>query len=370
MLTIDRNRQEARRNARILIIDDQEANISLLEAILKRYGYTYLMSKTDPRDTFSAYAEFQPDLILLDLMMPHMDGFEVLVQLKSVIPEGTFLPVLVLTASIDHEMKERALSLGANDFLTKPFDRIEIILRIKNLLDTRLLHVQLQNHSYDLEEEVNERTRSLEQAQIEMLGRLAAAAEYRDGNTGQHIQRVGLMCAMLAKRLGLPSDVVEVLHRAAPLHDIGKIAIPDNILLKPGRLTDKEFEVIKTHTTIGATILRDGNSRFVRVAEEIALTHHERWDGSGYPHGLKGEAIPISGRIMSVVDVFDALTHVRPYKKAWPIEKAREEIRVTSGHHFDPSIVKAFLAMPDDTLAMATEILLPRNSGALTLALT
>jgi putative two-component system response regulator len=345
--------------AKILIVDDQQANINLLEGILEAAGYTELVSVTDPREVASLFVRLQPDLVLLDLMMPHLDGFQVMEQLKPFISERAYLPILVLTADVTKEAKRQALAIGAKDFLTKPFDHTEVLLRIRNLLQTRHLHMRLLDHNRILEEKVLERTSALrkrtselEEAQVEMLERLAAAGEYRDDATGQHTRRVGDLSAHLAQALGLPDTLVEVIRRAAPLHDVGKIGTSDAILLKPGKLTPTEFEVMKRHTIIGARILSGGHSEMTQTAESIAMTHHERWDGSGYPQGLKGEAIPIAGRIVALVDVFDALTHERPYKEAWTVEEAVAEIRRQEARQFDPAVVEAFLrihARPDIT---------------------
>lgn len=329
-------------SARILIIDDQPANTLLLEGILEEEDYQAYRSITDSRQALPVFLEYQPDLILLDLQMPHLDGFEVMKQLRARIPPDTFFPILVLTADIHPETKRLALAEGATDFLTKPFDATEVILRIRNLLHTRALHLQLQNQNQVLDKKVRERTLELEETQIEILERLALAAEYRDDDTGEHTQRVGKISARIAKALGMPPADVELIRRASPLHDVGKIAIPDAILLKPGKLTPEEFEQMKTHTALGAKMLSGGRFPLLQMAEEIALTHHEHWDGKGYL-GLEGESIPIAGRIVAVADVFDALTHERPYKKAWSLQEALEEIERQSGRQFDPPIVEAFL---------------------------
>ena len=213
----------------------------------------------------------------------------------------------------------------------------------------RHLHLQVQAQNAVLEERVRERTRELEEAHVEMLDRLAVAAEFRDDDTGQHIRRVGQMSAILARDLGLPRDQVELIRRAAPLHDVGKIGIPDRILLKPGKLTPEEFEVIKTHATIGARILSGGRFPLLKLAEEIALTHHERWDGTGYPHGLKGEAIPLSGRIVALADAFDALTAPRSYRKTRSVEEAVVTIQRAAGTQFDPRVVDTFMALTPET---------------------
>ncbi|GIV95534.1 MAG: two-component system response regulator [Herpetosiphonaceae bacterium] len=330
---------------RILIVDDEESNVRLLERFLEQAGYRHIASTTDPQKTLTLFIEFQPDLILLDLHMPYLDGFEVMNQLRQIIPREIYLPILVLTADISPAVRQQALAGGANDFLTKPLDAIEVLLRIKNLLQTRFLHLQLQEQNHLLEEKVYERTQELEEARVEILKRLALAAEYRDDTTGQHTQRVGRTAALLASLLGLPQPEVSNIRRAAPLHDVGKIGIPDYLLLKPGKLTPEEFEMMKTHTIIGAKILGGGQVPLLKMAEEIALTHHERWDGLGYPRGLAGEAIPLVGRIVAVADVFDALIHVRPYKPAIPRDNAIREISLMSGLQFDPKVVQAFLTL-------------------------
>ncbi len=331
--------------AKILIVDDEEANVRLLERTLQRWGYTNLVTTSDPHEVLPLFLQHKPDLVLLDLMMPGIDGFQVMETLKANKQGELFLPILVLTADSNPQVKRRALSAGAKDFLTKPFDHNELLLRIMNMLETRFLQIELANQNQMLEKKVVERTGELAAAQMEILERLARASEYRDDDTGQHTQRVGLVSALIAGALNLPSARVEIIRRAAPLHDVGKIGVPDNILLKPGRLTPEEFEIIKPHTTIGAALLSGGRSEMVLVAESIALTHHERWEGSGYPACLKGEEIPIEGRIVSVADVFDALSHDRPYKKAWPLEEAVAEIERNAGRQFDPEVVAAFLGL-------------------------
>ena len=327
---------------RILIVDDQPSNVLLLEGILQDQDYNAFRSVTDSRQVLPVFLEYQPDLILLDLQMPHLSGFEVMQQLRGRVPPGTFLPILVLTADITPESKRHALAEGASDFLTKPFDTTEVVLRIRNLLQTRSLYLQLQDQNQVLEQKVRERTLELEQTQVQILERLALAAEYRDDDTGEHTKRVGQMSAQIAQVLGWPQMEVELIRRAAPLHDVGKIAIPDSILLKPGKLSPEEFEHMKTHTTVGAKMLSGGRFPLLQTAEEIALTHHERWDGTGYMR-MQGETIPLAGRIVTVADVFDALTNERPYKKAWPRHEAIEEIQRQSGRQFDPHVVGAFL---------------------------
>jgi putative two-component system response regulator len=334
------------KEGRILIVDDEGANVLLLERILQRAGFNNLRSTTDPRRVLPMFAEFRPDLVLLDLHMPHLDGFAVMEQLRPRIPEGAYMPILVLTADITSAAKQRALSSGAKDFLTKPLDATEIILRIQNLLETRQLHLQLQNQNVILEEKVRDRTRDLEDAQLEMMERLARAAEYRDYDTGQHAQRVGDMSALLAEALGMSYEESEMIRRAAPLHDVGKIGVSDAILLKPGKLTPDEFDAMKAHTVIGAGILSGSRSKLLQLAEEIALYHHEWWNGGGYA-GLESTEIPMAARICAVADVYDALTHARPYRGAWPVEDVIAEIHKKNGTHFDPAVVESFARIRD-----------------------
>lgn len=336
--------------SRILIVDDQAANVRLIEDLLRQHGFRALLGETSPRVALERFPEFQPDLVVLDLHMPEVDGLTVLAEIQRITDPNTYLPVIVLTADITREAKRRALASGAKDFVTKPIDIVELTLRIRNLLETRFLHLELARNNQQLQDLVRERTRELEESRLEMLQRLARAVEYRDDETGDHTRRVGEMSARLAAALGLPADEVELIRLAAPLHDAGKIGIPDTILRKPGSLTAEEYAVIKTHTTIGAGLLADGRSRLIQFAEEIARSHHERWNGSGYPLGLKGEDIPLVGRIVAVADVYDALTHARPYKEAWPVERAIDQISTDAGRLFDPRVVEAFLNIYRDPI--------------------
>ena len=329
------------RTARILVVDDEEGNVEILRRILERAGFTRIESTTDSREASSLYVQHRPDLILLDLHMPHLDGLDVMDQLNE-IAEASYLPILILSADLTPEARRDALSRGAKDFVAKPFQPDELLLRIKTLLETRFLYIQIQSQNQLLEAKVRERTRALEEAQVEIIARLAVAAEFRDDNTGQHTQRVGQMSALLAKQIGLPDSQVTLIRRAAELHDVGKIGVPDAILMKIGKLTPEEFEIVKTHTSIGARILSGGKFPLLRLAEEIAFTHHERWDGSGYA-GIRGTDIALAGRIVAVADVFDALTQQRPYKPAWPVADAIAEIDRQRGLQFDPSIVDAFM---------------------------
>jgi putative two-component system response regulator len=334
------------RQARILIVDDEDGNVELLKRILTRAGFTHVEGTTDSRQAAAVYLEHRPDLILLDLHMPHLDGFGVMQQLNE-IARNTYLPILILSGDVTPEARREALSRGAKDFVSKPFQQEEILLRIRTLLETRLLYVQVEDQNHQLEARVREGTRALEEAQIEIVQRLAMAAEFRDDNTGQHTQRVGQMSALIARQLGMPDSQVTLMRRAAPLHDVGKIGVPDSVLLKLGRLTPEEFNIVKSHTVIGARMLSGGKFPLLRLAEEIAFSHHERWDGTGYA-GLPGSDIPLAGRIVTVADVFDALTQQRPYKAAWPIADAIAEIDRQRGRQFDPAVAEAFLRVLED----------------------
>lgn len=337
-----------RHSPTILLIDDQDANLRLLERMLRREGYEQFVTTTDSREAEALFVAQAPDLVVLDLHMPHLDGFALLEVLRPHIPPGSFVPIVVLTADISTEARRRALSMGAKDFLGKPLDTIEVGLRIKNLLETRFLYLQLVEQNEHLEDKVRERTRELEEAQVEVLDRLALAAEFRDDATLEHTRRVGEISALLGARLGLAPDDVEVLRLAAPLHDIGKIAIADQVLLKPGLLTPEEREIIKGHAAHGATILSGSQNPHLQLAEQIARYHHEHWDGGGYRPDLSGEAIPLAGRIVAVADVFDALTHARPYKEAWSVADAIDEIRAQRERQFDPRVVDAFMSLLEE----------------------
>ena len=327
---------------RILVVDDEAITIRLLERILRRAGYTDVIATTDALAVPDMVPAWRPDLIILDLHMPELGGFALLEQIRAEIPPGEYLPILVVTGDASSEAKLRALQQGVSDLLSKPFDQAEALLRIRNLLMIRSLQQQVLAHNQELEGRVLERTADLEHARLETIDRLARATEYRDDATGEHTRRVGQLAGDLCLVLGWPAEQAEIMRRAAPLHDVGKIGVPDAVLLKPGRLTPEEFATIRTHTVIGARILSGSQVPVLQCAEEIAATHHERWDGTGYA-GLRGDQIPLSGRIVALVDAFDALTHARPYKAAWSLEEALTEVRAQRGLQFDPMIVDAFL---------------------------
>jgi putative two-component system response regulator len=346
-------------SGRILLVDDEPRNLALLDATLRRAGHAELRQARGGGEALEQCAAWAPDLVLLDLHMPGTDGFAVLRALDGAVP------VLVLTADATPEAKRAALQAGARDFLTKPFDLVEVGLRVKLQLETRALQRALERQNRDLEDRVRRRTEDLERARLELLHRLALAAEFRDDDTQEHAERVGRTSAAVGRGLGLEDADVEVLRRAAPLHDIGKIGVPDAVLLKPGRLTARELTVVRAHATIGARMLAGSQSPVLQLAERIALTHHERWDGAGYPEGTTGPQIDLTGRIVAVADVFDALAHARPYKPAWPLEEALDEVAEQRGRQFDPAVADAFLALDHAALLapVQTEPLAGRTRG-------
>jgi putative two-component system response regulator len=343
--------------ARILIVDDEEANVQVLRRILEADGYSEIRSTNDPRTVPELTLDFDPDVILLDVIMPGADGHAVLSRLQEPDLHEPFRPVLVLTSDHSRQAQREAFAAGAKDFVTKPLSPSEVRLRVRNLLETRMLHRELREQKDVLEDRVRERTAELEEARLQILYRLARAAEYRDDDTGQHTRRVGQSAGRIAKALGLSRREVRRIQMAAPLHDVGKIGIPDSILLSADRLSPADFEIMKTHCVIGADLLASEDVPVLELAAEIALSHHECWDGSGYPNASSGSDVPLAGRIVAVADTFDALTHSRPYKKAWPVEEALEEVRRLSGLAFDPDVVAAFETVVDvpDTIGAVVE---------------
>jgi putative two-component system response regulator len=326
----------------ILIVDDEPANLRLLDKMLHGQGYQNLALVEDPRQVLDRYRETRPALILLDINMPHLDGYQVMEQLKA-LNDPLLPPIVILTAQHGKDYLLRALAAGARDFIGKPFDRNELLMRVRNLLDAHLAHRMVHNQKTVLEDMVRARTEELHRTRLQVVQRLGMAAEYRDEETGNHILRMSHTCALLARTIGWSEAGCDLILNASPMHDIGKIGIPDAIMLKPGKFEPHEWEIMKTHAVIGGKLLEGDDSTLMHMAREIALTHHEKWDGSGYPNGLAGEAIPQAGRIAALADVFDALTSVRPYKKAWTVEAAVDYIKESSGKHFDPRLVEVFL---------------------------
>lgn len=349
------------REARVLLVDDQELNLRLMSQVLERAGLHNVTMTQDPYAVAALVALRPFDLIVVDLHMPGLDGFGVMEAVRPQVEAAGYLPILVLTADVTDESRRRALDAGARDFLTKPINQVEVILRAKNLLETRQLYLDLEHQNATLEQrviertrEVEERKREVEEAQLETLERLARTAEYRDDQTGRHVLRVGRVAALLGRTMGMNEDEVRLLRLAAPLHDLGKIGIPDSILLAPRRLTPDEFEEMKTHTSIGSQILAGSSSNLLQLAERIAKTHHERWDGRGY-FGMVAGDIPVQARIVAVADVYDALVHERPYKSAWPIDLAVDEITKGRGSQFDPAVVDAFAMCDPEGLVNPAE---------------
>ena len=349
------------RSACILVVDDEPVNVKLLERMLVARNFNNVLSTQDPRLVLNLVQENDVDLILLDINMPHMDGYQVMEQLQSEI-SGQLPPILVLTAQHAQDFRQRALDNGARDYVTKPFDSEELFSRVKNLLEVHQANKFMSQQNVVLDERVQQRTQELEKAhhllhesRLQVVRRLGRAAEYRDNETGLHIIRMSKMAALIAKAAGMSDEECDLLLNAAPMHDIGKIGIPDNILLKPGKFEPEEWEVMKTHAQIGADILSGDDSPLLNMASVIALTHHEKWDGSGYPNGLKAEAIPLVGRVTALADVFDALTSERPYKKAWTVEDSVALIKKESGKQFDPALVEHFISILDSIIEIKDE---------------
>lgn len=336
------------KEAKILIVDDQPANVTLIEKMLDIDGYINVLSTTDPTQVESIYMEQNSDLILLDLNMPVMDGYQVLTKIREVDPD--YPPIIVLTAQSDRESRIKALDLGARDFLAKPFDRVELMTRIRNMLEVRIMTTAMKNQNKILDGMVKVRTQELNDTRLEVIRRLGRAAEYRDDMTGFHIIRMSRYSQLLALAAGMDEKKSEILLNASPMHDIGKIGIPDSVLLKPGKLDAEEWTTMKTHVDIGVEILSGSDSALMNMAAEVAQNHHEKWDGTGYPCGLAGEDIPFTGRVVAVADVFDALTTERPYKNAWSVEKSIEFLKEQSGNHFEPKLVELFLEILPDIL--------------------
>ncbi len=352
--------------ARITIVDDVPVNVKLLQAYLSQAGFSNVATLGDSTKALAAIHRDRPDLLLLDLMMPGVSGLEILEAVRQD-KQLARLPVLIVTGADDGDVKREALDLGANDLLRKPVDVDELIPRVRNLL-------LIKRHQDELEEKVRQRTRELDLAHRELVVCLARAAEFRDSETGHHVFRVGHYAAVIADELGFSESAVSMIQQAAALHDLGKIAVSDTILLKPGKLSPEEFALMQrhcnrgkeicqpmshdelgvfcAHTTLGAEIVENCASSLLKMAAVIALTHHEKWDGSGYPLALAGEDIPLEGRITAVADVFDALSTRRPYKPAFPLDRCFEVMEEDRGSHFDPQVLDAFVARKKDVVAI------------------
>lgn len=328
-------------SAHILIVDDEETNVKLMRHLLEHSGYKNILSTCDPREVLPICQNNPVDLILLDLNMPYLNGYAVMRLLFQEWGDDT-PPILVVTAQASTDFKQKAFDAGARDYLTKPFEINEVMSRVRNLLYVKLFHDSLLKQNEILEQKVSERTREIYSTRLEIVRRLGRAAEYRDNETGLHIVRMSKMSELLGLACGMDIYDCDLMLNASPMHDIGKIGIPDRILLKPGKLDPDEWEIMKTHTIIGGGILSGDDSELLVMAREIAITHHEKWDGSGYPNQLQGEAIPLVGRIVAVADVFDALTSERPYKKPWSVEDAVAFMNKQQGQHFDSRVMRHF----------------------------
>lgn len=333
----------------VVIVDDAPTNLQLMRGLVQRLEGCQPILFSDSGSGLSWCLEHEPDLIIVDYMMPSPDGLEFIRQIRRE-SRHEDLPILMVSADHEKGVRYAALDEGATDFLNKPVDRMEFLARTRNMLALRRSQLALANRALTLAEEVKRAIADIHDRERETIIRLARAAEYRDPETGSHILRMAHYAELIAAGLGLPEDFRALLLHAAPMHDIGKLGTPDHILLKPGRHTPEEYEIMRRHTMIGYEILKESSSHAIQLAASIALHHHERFDGSGYPRALAGDAIPIEGRIVAVADVFDALTSERPYKVAWTLEDASAYLRDNRGSHFDPQCVDAFFDRWDGVL--------------------
>ncbi len=368
-------------HAKILIVDDEPINVKVCQKYLRELGYVKTSSETDSTLAMEKILAERPDLIVLDVMMPVVSGIDLLKLIRAH-SELSQIPVLILTASCERNTRLAVLEAGASDFLTKPIDPCELAPRIRNALTIKRQHDHLRNYTQKLEEAVRVRTADLETSRLDVIHCLARAVEYRDDYTGRHVERVGRYSGIIARGMGLDEEFCRNIALAAQLHDIGKIGVPDEVLLKPGRLTSDEYQLVQKHVAagkrileptsgrdaeqvqqhvqIGSCILNMSKSPLLAMASRIALTHHEKWDGTGYPLGLAGEDIPLEGRITAVADVFDALSSRRPYKAAFPLDKCFEIMEQERGAHFAPQTVDAFFAQREAIVAAQMELADPQ----------
>ncbi len=342
-------------SGRVLIVDDEPAARRIMEKLLVVDGFEVLEAEHG-QAALDVLSQGVVDVVLLDMRMPGIDGLEVCRRIRAN-PKTAHTPILIVTASNDRDVRRQGKQAGADDFLCKPFDDIELLARVRTAARLNLYYSGLEQAVERKTAELNETIARLERVQeqlrasySESIERLARAAEFRDDETAQHLQRMSHYCYLLARRFGLDPYACEMLRVASPMHDVGKIGIPDHILLKPGRLSNAEYEIMKQHAEIGYRILSGSNSDLLHMAAMIAWTHHEKWDGTGYPRCLKGESIPLEGRISAIADVFDALTSTRPYKRAWALDDALDLMRSGRGIHFDPKLLDLFFDSMDEVL--------------------
>ena len=334
---------------RIVIVDDNTGNLLMFGQLVSDITGHQPVPFEDPMEALAWCGEEEPDLVLLDYMMPGLDGLEFIRRFRQMAGRGD-IPIIMVTTEDLQEVRHEALGRGATDFLSKPVDATEFTARITNLLNLRQSQLQLRDRAAWLTDEVAQATAEIVDREHEVIFRLSRVAEYRDPGTGQHILRMARFSRLIARGLGLSTEEQDLITGAAPMHDVGKVGIPDDVLLKPGPLTEAEFETMKEHTSIGYRILEHSPIRLLQAGAEIAVSHHEKFDGTGYPKGVAGTDIPLFGRIVAVSDVFDALVSVRPYKKPWTVDAARDLIEQESGRHFDPECVRAFFSVFEDVL--------------------